>query len=235
LSSLEGKYVRLLPLTTQDYGFVFNLEVGGPIANQFRFRGITPSPERFAELVWNGVLVQYVICWKQDASRIGTAMCYGADFRNRFARIAGALAPTAPSPYGLEGFAIFLDFLFANYDFRKVYGETLEPNLRATWSSLGSIVHEEGRRREHEFYEGEYRDLITVAIYRDEWLTLRGNGTRDRVGREHERILALSDAVNAGLPPLPAFPSSPLAERLRLVASRSKVGNFSEIPLQDDD
>ena len=94
---------------------------------------------------------------------------------------------------------------------RKVYGESLEPNTHAFWSAVGSIVHEEGRLHAHEYFDGAYRDLSNLAIYRDEWLELRSS--RDDFGTDaNGRLLALSRATQAGES---GFAVSPLANRLR--------------------
>ena len=219
LWGLTGYHVQLIPLTRRDYDFVFDFEVMSPVARSYRFAGMTPSPERFPEMVWSGVLVQYVIVWRRTGARIGTAMCYGADFKNRYARIGGALLLDAPSPYSLEGFAVFLDHLFTQYDLRKVYGESLEPNTHGFYSAIGSIVHEEGRLREHEYFDGAYHDLLNLAIYRDEWLSLRAS-EGDALAAANERLITLSRATRAGDS---RFVESPLARRLRL-ASSAKLG-----------
>ena len=210
-SRLTGQHVALLPLTRRDYDFVYNLEVAGPLATRYRFRAVTPSPEQFPEMLWAGVLTQHVMAWKNTGKRIGTVMCFGADFRNRHAHIGGALVRDAPSPYALEGFALFLDHLFAEFDFRKVYGDALEPNVRAFSSAIGSILHEEGRLRLHDYYDGAYRDLVTLAIYREEWEALRATSNGQRKIEVGERLSALSRATSKSLT------SSPLADRLRRV------------------
>ncbi len=216
-SCLTGRHVQLVPLTRRDYDFVFDLEVMGPAASRYRFRGTTPSPERFPELMWAGVYLQYVILWRRTGARIGTVMCYGADFRNRHARIAGALVADPPSPYALEGFALFLDHLFRECDLRKVYGDTLEPNAQATWSAVGAIVHEEGRLRDHEFFNGRYRDLLMLAIYREEWQALRQPGDAVPLAQATDRLRALSQALGS------QTAGSPLADRLRKIAQSDSI------------
>jgi len=201
--------VELLPLTRRDYDFLFDLEVTSPLATTFRFRGTTPSPEKFPELLWAGVLAQYVMIWRRDGTRIGTAMCYAADFRNRHAFIAGALVPNFGSPYALEGFVLFLDHLFAEFDFRKLYGQTVGRNVHTFWSAIGPIVHEEGRLREHEYFNGRYEDRFTFAIYGEEWRSLRESGNGKQSTRVvDERLSALSNALDGAN-------SSPLADHLR--------------------
>jgi hypothetical protein len=143
-------------------------------------------------------------------------MCYGADFRNRHAYFGGALSQDRPSPYALEGFALLLDHLFSEFDFIKLYGTSLEPNIMSYHSAIGSIVHEEGRLRRHEFFNGEYRDLLNFAIYRDEWLAMRFSEESQLHKSLDNRVSLLSQATTAGAG------TSRLAERLRASVGRSE-------------
>ena len=206
---LTGKKVLLLPLTRSDYDFVFQLEALGPLSASYRFRGITPSPERFPELLWNGVLCQFVVVWRKNGQRLGTVMCFGADFRNRHAHIGAALAPVVPSPYAQEGFALFIDYLFRHFDLRKLYGDALSSITHRFSSAVGSILHEEARLKEHDYFDGSYRDLVTLAIYRDEWFALRSSHSLEAAS---SRLTALSMTT------LGDEWVSPLAMRLRAAA-----------------
>ena len=210
-SVITGRHTELVPLTRSDYDFVYRLEALGPMATRYRFRGITPNPERFSEMIWTGVLTQHVIVWKKDRRRIGTALCYSADFRNRHARIGGAMVHDAPTPYALEGFVLLLDYLFDEFDFRKLYGDSFEGNASTTQSAIGPLMHEEGRLRQHEFVDGTYQDVLTLAIYRDEWLALRSS-MNDAGVPVNERLAALRRATTLG------SIGSSLAERLRAAA-----------------
>jgi len=222
--SLAGQHVELVPLTRLDYDFLFRLEAMGPLATSYRFRGMTPSPEKFPEKVWQGVIAQFVMVWKSDQKRIGSVMCYGADYRNRYARIGGALVPDAPSPYALEGFALFLDYVFAEFDFRKLYGETLECLSGCFASAIGPLIHEEGRLRGHEYFHGDYEDVLMFAIYADEWKSLRSSQyDSSKMNQADVRLRSLSRAVDG------ASESCSLANRLRgaVGAGGSRVKEYA--------
>ena len=143
-------------------------------------------------------------------------MCYRPDFRASHARIGSALIPAPPSPFALEGFVIFLDHIFDTYDFHKLYGEALEPNLGHFRSAIGSIMHSEGRLRHHEYVNGGYQDLHLLAIYQDEWRALRQGGDQDdSIGHSEKssRLRGLSRSISRS-----GDQMSSLAERLRTIA-----------------
>ena len=75
----------------------------------------------------------------------------------------------------LIGVELFLDYLFANWMFRKVLIETLEFNLRDQFESLvGSIMEIQGRLRDLEYFAGHHWDLIVGVIDRSRWDIARG-------------------------------------------------------------
>lgn len=165
---LEGRRVRLRPLGTPDYAWLYETGVGGEVAPRWRFRGTTPSPDDFVRALWDGVLVQFVV--EHGGSPVGMVTCYGADFRSGHAYFAIVAHPRA-SGTGLviEGTVLFVDYLFDVFPFRKLYAEVLSVNLPAFASAVGRYLVEEGRLREHERYGEGYCDLHTFAVYRDHW------------------------------------------------------------------
>ena len=70
---------------------------------------------------------------------------------------------------GLYAVALFLNYVFTTWSFRKVYLETTEFNYEQFRSGAGRFFEEEGRLRDHEYFDGRYWDFITLAIYRDTW------------------------------------------------------------------
>ena len=213
-SIMTGRHTALIPLRRSDYEFVYQLEALGPLATRYRFRGVTPNPERFHEMIWSGVLTQHVIIWRKSGNRIGTAVSYSADFRNRHVRFGGALIQDS-SPYTLEAFVLLVDHLFDEFDFRKIYGDSLDVNSSATRSAIGPLMHEEGRLRQHEYIGGQYCDLLTLALYREEWMKVRESSGDENL-LVHERLSALRRGATSA-----DITTSPLAERLR-AAIRAK-------------
>ena len=104
---------------------------------------------------------------------------------------SNSLFPSLP----LEAFMLFLDYLFTVFGFRKLYGEVLEFNLTSFRSIIGKIAHEEGRLRDHEYFDGRYWDLVFLAIYREEW-----EAKRERLGSGGLRMRAAATAEEPAQP-----------------------------------
>ena len=179
---MSSERILLRPILQQDYEFLYFLELGRPEAVFFRHRGRSIAPEQFPSTLWSGVLVQSVVCERASGRPIGLQTCFDADFRNGHARLATILDPEYLGlGWPLESSEIFIDYIFATFPFRKLYGDILEFNSDALHSSLPDLARVEGRLHEHEYYGGRYWDLVTIAIYRREWEERnRGNDRRAR-------------------------------------------------------
>ena len=75
---------------------------------------------------------------------------------------------------GAEAAIAFFDYLFRNFNFRKIYMDVQEFNsdFLSAGVELGGFV-EEGRFRQHTYYDGRYWDVTRLALYRDSWDELR--------------------------------------------------------------
>lgn len=71
----------------------------------------------------------------------------------------------------MEGILMFVDYLFKNWNFRKIYAETPEFSASQFASGAGSLFVEEGRLSQHQFHQGKYWDYITYALTRERWET----------------------------------------------------------------
>jgi hypothetical protein len=50
--------------------------------------------------------------------------------------------------------------------------EATEESYRTFYSGLGHFFSEEGRLRQHSFWNGRYMDLAIFAVYRETWARL---------------------------------------------------------------
>ena len=71
--------------------------------------------------------------------------------------------------YGRDAIRTLLRWAFHTQNYRRVWLETLACNERAirSYKSLGFV--EEGRLREHAFFEGRYVDDVMMGLLRSEW------------------------------------------------------------------
>lgn len=169
---LQGQYARLRPLAQNDYGYFYDLSLSAENNARWRYRGTTPSPERFVTDLWNGVQAQFVIETPEPRKRAGLVVAYNADMANGTVYLA-ALVDNAYhlKVWPMEGILIFVDYLFQNWNFRKVYAETPEFSATQFASGVGTFFEEEGRLTQHQYYQGKYWDYITYALTRERWET----------------------------------------------------------------
>jgi len=164
---LVGARARLVPLTAQYEAAALSLYTTGSHLTRYRLRGATPSPEAFRQALWDRVLAQFVIVTGDKV--MGLVSAFQADLRNRHAHIAVVAHPDAAPGIGMEGTALLIEHLFSEFDLRKVYAEVMAPNGDAFGSGAGRLFVVEGRLTAHEYLDGEYRDMLVMAVSRERW------------------------------------------------------------------
>jgi RimJ/RimL family protein N-acetyltransferase len=75
--------------------------------------------------------------------------------------------------YGRDAIETLLGWAFQIQNYRRIWLETLALNERAvrSYRALGFV--EEGRLREHTFFDGRYVDVLVMGLLRSEWLARR--------------------------------------------------------------
>ena len=167
---LESASLVLRPVTAADEPYLFRLLTTGEQLVRYRLRGMTPSPEAFHQFIWDRVVAQFVAITHQGQP-VGLVSCFDPDFRNRYAYVA-AVADPAVQGNGLmaEATHLFVRYLFGEFDLRKLYAESLEPNYEQFAHGAGKLFEVEGRLRDHEYLGGRYVDALLLAAHRDQWV-----------------------------------------------------------------
>lgn len=168
---LEGRRARLRPVGPGDYGFVSALELDPAVHFRWRHRGGTPSPERLVSSLWEGALAVFLVEHRPSDTPVGLVVSYQADFRSgtcSVGLVAAPHLPPGPNPI-LDGFALFIDYLFTVWPFRKLYAEVAGFNFAQFASAVPLIFTEEGRLTEHDYYRGRYWDKHILALSRTHW------------------------------------------------------------------
>lgn len=162
--------VDLRPLESTDYGPLRRLELDLTLGPRWRHRGSTPSPEAFAQSLWQGVLAQFLVVRPGRPAPLGLVCAYGADLQSGTAWLAAARFPTEahPATFGL-GLRRFLQYLFDTWPLRKLYAEVLAPNLAPFERGATTLFREEGRLVDHAYLDGRYVDQHLLALQREAW------------------------------------------------------------------
>jgi len=167
--ALEGRHVALRPITPEEYAWLQRAELSEELSMRWRFRGATPSPEQWAEAVWAGALAQFLVVERQSEEPAGVVAVYRPNFQQGHAALGAARFASARSPVMILGIALFLRYVFACWNFRKLYMELPEYNYSQFASGLGRIFEIEGLLREHNYFDGQLWDEVILAIYREAW------------------------------------------------------------------
>jgi RimJ/RimL family protein N-acetyltransferase len=166
---LGGHTVTIRPVEARDFDFLFRLFTTGDHLVRYRLRGVTPSPDAFVRFLWEQTLAQFIV-ETPEGRPVGVVSSYEPDFRNRYVYVAAcSTAEFETTGLVLEGMALLVSYLFATFDFRKVYAESLEANFAQFAFGEGRLFEVEGRMKEHEYINGRYQDFVLLAIYRDAW------------------------------------------------------------------
>ena len=190
---LVGRRITLLPVVPDHYQFLYELATSEEIGFRWRYGGQVPSYEVFVQQMWTGVLTQFLITQTESGRALGLTVAYNADLRNGHAYIAAVMDQHEVLPgSGVEANALFLDYLFTTWNFRKLYAEVLAFNLPQFSSGLGSAFQEEGVLREHHYYGGRFWDQHLVAYYRETW-EREGARILERVRASAKRRTARDD------------------------------------------
>lgn len=75
--------------------------------------------------------------------------------------------------YGREALGLFLDWAFRIQNYRRVWLITWADNERAIRCYRACGFVEEGREHEAEYVDGNYVDIVSMGLLRDEWEVLR--------------------------------------------------------------
>jgi RimJ/RimL family protein N-acetyltransferase len=162
--------VHLRTITDRDSFFLYELMTSPQAGGRVRFAGATPSPEKIASSLWESVLAQFIIESVSSQRPLGLVAITSPNFRDGFAYIS-ALGPAETQGSGLvvEGVLLGFNYAFLTWPFRKLYMEATEESYRTFKSGLGRFFTEEGRLREHVFWNGGFMDLLILAVYRETW------------------------------------------------------------------
>lgn len=165
--------VQLIPVGPRHEDLLVSWLLAPENLTSFRLRGATPTPERIRQLVWGGVLAQF-IATNPSGVPVGWVAAIEADLRNRHVHLTAVADPEwRGSGRVVNAMFALVDHVFAQFDLRKVYAEVLASNYESFASGLGTRFSIEGRLSDHEYIDGGYEDVLVLATTRERWGTVR--------------------------------------------------------------
>jgi RimJ/RimL family protein N-acetyltransferase len=154
--------------------FLYSLATAQETAFRWRSGGQVPPMEVFAAGLWDGMLAQFVVRDTATHRPAGHVQAYHPDLHSGHAYIA-AIGTTDSHNSGLmpEAMFLFVNYCFTVFNLRKLYLEAAEFNEPQYGSALGRFFKEEGRLRDHSYYDGRFWDRGIYSIYREDFAALR--------------------------------------------------------------
>lgn len=165
---LATKTLRLLPVLPDDVGQLYGLVTRPDTCFRWRYRGVPPAVERFAENLWAHVLVQFTVRSIQTNELVGMVMAYNADrVAMRYLYVGVVFSPQyAGTGAAAQISAVFIDYLFHTLPLHKIYLEVPGFNWPQMQSGEGKLFTVEGILHDHDSYAGQAWDQRICAIYR---------------------------------------------------------------------
>jgi RimJ/RimL family protein N-acetyltransferase len=172
--SLEGRFVRLRPITREDYGFLWECRCHPDIMHLWMQGRTLPSLEQYSkelDVALSGTILTMLMIQALPSGRtVGFVFAYDHNPYDRYASWTIVMHPAYVNVgWGFEASMLFLDYLFTFFDLRKVCADIYAFNRHSLRLLLRMGAHEEGRFLEHRYYQGAYHDVIRLAATRAEW------------------------------------------------------------------
>jgi RimJ/RimL family protein N-acetyltransferase len=175
----RGSYVSpsttLRPLSPPDIELLYRASLDPRVNHRWRFRGGTPSPNEFHQALFAPeVVCQYMVVDHATEQSVGLVTAYSADHMARHVRIAVQRvlegdAPPDSKGLMIEGFFVFVQYLFDHFNFHKLYVEVPEYNLSLFTGGPGALLTVEGRLRDYFYWGDRMWDMYFLALHREAW------------------------------------------------------------------
>ena len=188
-AQLEGRFVALEVPVPDHYPVLHDISSQPEVIFRWRDRGMTRSLEGFGQTIWSNSAMAFTIARLPTRNIIGFIHCYGLDTYSRHAKLAMFVSPEAwGDASSMEAAFLFVDHCFKALDLRKLYMEVPEFNLAQFGRGLGRYFAEEGRLREHEYFNGRHWDSVILALYRDRWDDLASKALDRWIARAADEV-----------------------------------------------
>ena len=183
--ALAGRRVELRPPAPADYEWLYRIATQAEVGYRWRLRGAIPSPDGFVQFLWTNCEAQFLMTRRANGEPLGLCQLIDVNHRHGYGSVAVLLDPEVQQlGWPFEGVLLFVNYVFSHWSLRKLYFESLDFVADGFSSAFDSTLQVEGRLTDHEFANGQFRDLVIASLRREVWAERRA---------QIERILAPSD------------------------------------------
>lgn len=169
--TLSGSRVRLRPLLPDDHEWLYTTAVTSEAGHRWRLHGALPAPDQFFANVLGASSANLVIGRHDRPDRLGFIQIWNVDQLSRTGQLTVFLADEhVQLGWPMEALILAAGHAFSALDLRKLYLETLEPQLAPFESLIGWVLEREGVLRDHQYAMGELHDCHVLALYRDAYV-----------------------------------------------------------------
>jgi hypothetical protein len=166
----RGLRVLLRPVHGNDYPYLYALVSEGSLGARSLFHGVTPSPDQFHTVLWQKVVVQFIVADQATGERLGLARCLAPDLAGT---TASAELLVADDDLGrgvlVEGLTVFVGYLFRTKNYRKIYFRLPEYFRHLVESGDNRYFSTEACFQERYFFDEQYWDVDTISVSRESW------------------------------------------------------------------
>jgi hypothetical protein len=182
-ASARGPRVLLRPLREDDHEALRGLATSEEGGFRWRLRALAPGEPEFRRLLWESVLVQFVIARADAHDPLGLVQALRASPQGH-AFLTVLVDPRRQGRgLGFEALAIFVDYLFDNFPLRRLYAEAGSFDEDVFRGGSGRLFEEHARMPDQLFWRGRRWDTLIFGVERTAWTAgagerLRAGGTR---------------------------------------------------------
>ena len=168
--SRHGTWTALVPIDDSHFEYLYQLAIDESTGFRWRFVGAVPTKEEFRQSLWKGALSQFLVVETKTERAIGMVVAYQPDLPNGHVYVGAVMELSVQATgLGIEAVMLFLRYLFTTWNLRKVYFEVPEYNAEWMVNSIGQYLKEEGRLKDHSFYDRRWWDKLILALYYDDY------------------------------------------------------------------
>lgn len=172
-TTLDGEFVSLRPLTTDDAGITFAWRQSDRAA---KLNAGAQSVEQQARWIASRPATEYnFIITLKDGRPVGMVSLTGIDTTHRHAEpgrfLIGDEAAVRGVPAAVEAMKLVYELAFGRLELLRVHGSIASDNaLMIKWQKFMGMT-EEGRLRSHYLIDGKRQDAVLFGMLSDEYRT----------------------------------------------------------------